>query len=338
MLGFCIRVATGGTGGEMATVTVVMTPRERFGVMRRSYESLRAHRAPAYDLVVIDGGSPPPVRDFFVAEARAGGFKLLRTEHYLTPNEARNLGLAHVKTEFVVFVDNDVLFTDGWLDAMLDCARETGADIVAPLTCIGDPPHSKIHMAGGDMAFEGQDGQRKLVETHRYAYRYLADVADALKREPCSFAEFHCVLIRRALFDRIGPLDEGMMTTYEHVDFCLMAREAGASVWFEPTSIVTYFSPPPLAASDVSYYVTRWNDAWSIQSMQHFMKKWNCTFELEYRRRSLIERRRRIAFAKSQALMQRLLGWRASRAYFAWRERRIVAQAEARRAAVRMPG
>ncbi|GAB4145879.1 MAG: glycosyltransferase [Sphingomonadales bacterium] len=317
----------------MAKTTIVMTPRERFGITRQSYESLRQHTSGDYELVIVDGGSPPAVRDFLKAEAAKTGFDLIRTDYYLTPNEARNLGLARARGEFVVFSDNDVIYSDGWLQAMLDCAQEAGADIVAPVICIGRPVHTKLHITGGDVSFVEEDGVRRLVEDHRNAYRYFADVQEQLQREPCDFAEFHCVLVRRALFERLGPLDEGMKTTYEHIDFCLAAREAGASIWFEPKSIVTYFSPPPVDASDVAFYVTRWNDAWSIATMQHFMQKWRCVFDLEHRRRQVIERRRRIAFAKTQPWLVRVLGWRRSRAIMDWRERRIVAKSQARRAA-----
>ena len=43
----------------MATTTIIMTPRERFGITRQSYESLRQHTSGDYDLVIVDGGSPP---------------------------------------------------------------------------------------------------------------------------------------------------------------------------------------------------------------------------------------------------------------------------------------
>ncbi|RME63365.1 MAG: glycosyltransferase [Alphaproteobacteria bacterium] len=317
----------------MQSVTVVMTPRERFGVTQRSYESLRRHTQSDYRLVVVDGGSPPAVRDFLAAQARETGFKLVRRDYFLAPNEARNLALGEIDTAFVAFVDNDVLYSDGWLDALLDCARETGADIVAPLTCIGDPPHTHIHMAGGDIRFIDEAGGRAVEDGHRLMGVPLADVAGRLRREPCDFAEFHCMLVRRSVFAKTGPLDEGLKTTLEHVDFCMSARQAGARIWFEPGSLVTYFAPPPLDPADIPFYVTRWNDAWGVASMHRFMEKWHCRFDVERRRRGWIERHRRQPFEAMRARLQRLIGWRATQAFLAWRENRIIRKALAQRPA-----
>ena len=62
------------------------------------------------------------------------------------------------ETEYVVFVDNDVLYTEGWLDRLVACADETGAEVVAPLTCQGLPAHTEIHHAGGDYARRRRHG------------------------------------------------------------------------------------------------------------------------------------------------------------------------------------
>lgn len=41
------------------------------------------------------------------------------------------------------------------------------------------------------------------------------------------FVEFHCVLVRTAAFDSIGPLDEGLLSSREHLDLCLQVRANG---------------------------------------------------------------------------------------------------------------
>src|SRR5919198_3394904 len=91
-------------------VTVVMSPREQFEVTQRSVESLYSDLRVPFDFICIDGNSPGPVRDYLRAEADRLGFRLIRTEYYLTPNEARNLAIAEAKTRYIAFVDNDVIF------------------------------------------------------------------------------------------------------------------------------------------------------------------------------------------------------------------------------------
>ena len=105
--------------------TVVVAPREQFGWTRPALESIFAHTEVPYNIVYVDGGSPAPVRRYLALRARQRGFRLLRTEHHLSPMEARALALPHVDTEYVCFIDNDVLVTPGWLARLVRCADET---------------------------------------------------------------------------------------------------------------------------------------------------------------------------------------------------------------------
>ena len=94
-------------------VTIVVVPRERFGVTRRSLEAIYANTPGPFHLVYVDGGSPASIRRYLADEARARGFTLVRTDRYLAPNEARNLGLRHARTRYVVFIDNDAVPAPG---------------------------------------------------------------------------------------------------------------------------------------------------------------------------------------------------------------------------------
>lgn len=48
------------------------------------------------------------------------------------------------------------------------------------------------------------------------------------------------LLVRKAVFDRIGLLDDGFFMYYEEVDFCLRARREGWTCWYVPTSKVVH--------------------------------------------------------------------------------------------------
>jgi GT2 family glycosyltransferase len=259
--------------------TVVVVPRERFSKARESLESLVANTTAPHELVYVDGGSPAPLRDWLAGQARSRGFRLLRYDRYLSPNEARNIGAAQAETEYVVFCDNDVLVSPGWLERLIECADETGAAIVGPLTCEGD--FSRIHCAGGevDILEERDNGEvvRRVREKLYFPQRKVASVESELTRRQCTLAEYHCVLVRKAALDRIGGLDEEMLNTREHLDLCLEVIRSGGTIWFEPESVVTYLLPPPLALRDLHLYMLRWSDDWERRSLEHFRSKWDLT-------------------------------------------------------------
>src|SRR5215470_5160845 len=89
--------------------TIVVVPRERFSVAGRALAAIYANTSDPFHLVYVDAGSPARIHRHLASEAHARGFTLLHFEHYLTPNEARNLGRRHARTRYIVFIDNDAV-------------------------------------------------------------------------------------------------------------------------------------------------------------------------------------------------------------------------------------
>ena len=253
-------------------VTVVVVPRERFSMAQESLASIYEHSPGLTNLIYVDGASPGQVRIAIAAAATEHGFLHIRFERYLSPNEARNAGLRLVRTRFVVFVDNDVVVAPGWLNQLVDCAHETGAAIVGPLYQIAIGDSTNVHMAGGDAHIREEDGKRICIERHHLAG--AASPAGILQRRECELVEFHTMLVRMELFERTGLLDEALLSVNEHVDFCMIARELGEAVFFEPRSVVTYVPATRLCVSDLHYFMLRWSERWNHATSRHFNAKW----------------------------------------------------------------
>jgi GT2 family glycosyltransferase len=255
--------------------------------------------------------------------ASESGFTLLRTESYLSPNRARNLGFAQVDTKYTVFIDNDVIVTTGWLEALVNCAEETGAAVVGPLTCQYEPLHEIIHCAGGECgAVEQQRGtvtRRTVVDKIYDQGKLLKEMLPTYRRCATGVAEFHCNLVRTEMLRRIGGLDEELLNTKEHVDFCMMIRAAGGEIYFEPASVVTYLGATELLWSDMPFYMLRWSDAWELTSLQRLREKWNLDADEYFEKRCAQRgwRRRkaiiqplctRLSFGKRNRPLEKALG------------------------------
>ncbi|WP_051470233.1 glycosyltransferase family 2 protein [Fischerella sp. PCC 9605] len=284
-------------------VTIVVVPRERFSYTRESLESIYNHTDYPFSLVYVDGGSPSHIQSYLEAQAQEKGFHLIRADYYLSPNRARNLGLSQVSSKYVIFIDNDVVVTPGWLNRLVQCAEETGAAIVGPLTCIGKPEHEIIHNAGGEthivLEQAGETIKRRIHQKTYLADRRVDDVRDQLQRIQCEFVEFHCMLVRTEIFERIGLLDEGLLSTREHIDCCMTVSEVGGSIYCEREAVVTYVPGPPFEWSDLSFFMLRWSDAWDLTSLQHLRQKWNLTEDKYFKKRyERLGHRRHQAFIK----------------------------------------
>lgn len=259
---------------DTAEVTIVVVPRERFSRSIASLESIYRNTPPPFKLIYVDGNSPRHIRRYLEAQVAARGFTLLRTDRYLVPNHARNLGVMHAATEYVVFLDNDVLVTPGWVSRLLDCAKETGAWLVIPLYLEGQPEDGIVHMAGGIARLEAESGRRIFKNVHRFFGRAVEEVRDQLKREPTGSVEYHCLLARRDVFRKVGPLDEQIPSVWEHTDLALAVQEAGGAIYFEPSALVSYDSSGRLKWYDFPYFAKRWSDEWGRVSIDRFRRKW----------------------------------------------------------------
>ncbi|MDZ7963276.1 MAG: glycosyltransferase [Aulosira sp. DedQUE10] len=276
----------------IAKVTIVVVPRERFSYTQESLASVYEQTNYPFKLIYVDVNSPAHIRDYLAEQAAQKQFQLIRTDKYLSPNAARNIGWREVTSEYVVFLDNDVVVTPGWLESLVECAEKTGATVVSPVMCQGTPVHQEVHCAGGEtgVKVETQGGttRRRIIEKIHLQGRRLADVQPQLKQETTGLAEFHCMLVRTEIFQQIGFLDEALLSTKEHVDFCMLVTEAGGTIYLEPESLVTYVPGPPLEWTDLHYYMLRWSDRWELSSLKHLRQKWNLSedeyFQNRYKR------------------------------------------------------
>lgn len=254
-------------------VSILVVPREQFSKTRRALESIYANTAIPFELIYVDGNSPRHVARYLKRESVRRKFTLIRMERYLAANEARNIGLAHVHSKYVAFLDNDVEVTAGWLEALIRCAEETGAGAVGPMYYLGDPKAGIIHTLGAEMQIAVQCGERRYFETHQHVNRRADDIRPQLVRREIDLIEFHCALARMELVRSTGALDEQLLSFLDHNDFCLTVRRAGAKIFSEPRAVVAHLSPPPLAPSDIPYFIMRWSNAWIDASIRRFSEK-----------------------------------------------------------------
>ncbi|MBW4517713.1 MAG: glycosyltransferase [Timaviella obliquedivisa GSE-PSE-MK23-08B] len=327
-------------------VVLIVGPRERFSSTQTSLESIYRDTDYPFDLIYINVNSPTPIRRYLEAQAQEKQFKLLHTDYYISPTEAKNIGLRYLLShaeesyKYIVFVENDVIVKRGWLTKLVECAEQTGAAIVGPLTCIGQPAHQVIHNAGGKsyISTEIKDGktQRYIHQSAALTGQAVDDVPDKLHRKKTDYVEFHCMLVRTQIFEEIGLLDEGMLATREHIDFCFMVTQAGGSIYSERNAVITtdtigietnqtglvnWFGDiqlPDFKWSDLPYFMVRWNDDWDLASLHHLRQKWNLAedeyFKKRYkkvgaRRHELLIKpiARRLTFGKGNLWLEKLL-------------------------------
>ncbi len=289
------------------SVTVVVTQRERFGMTDESLNSLIENTPDTVPIRYVDGGAPRSVGSLLDQWVEKGRISLLRADRFFTPTMARALGAAEVQSDYIAFVDNDVIFAEGWLEGLLACAKQESAAAVAPLTCQGYPPHTVIHHAGGHcLKPPNHDDAPSAMRLEDAMYHQGAQVSEMRSRlEPVetNHFEFHCVLIDRRWLVKAGGFDLNMLSTKEHVDLALCLQRVGGRIWFTPESLVTYVFPcrqRPLTWQELPFLLARWSGRRGYSSLVHLNEK----HQLNLSRLFIAKKRWTYATRRSQALGQ----------------------------------
>ncbi len=207
------RIAAAPRPGLLTTVLIVSY--QALERTRRCLEALRAARDPAHpiEILVADNGSDDGSVEYLEAQPDV---RLLRLGANLGAPRARNLALPHARGEWIVFLDNDAIVTPGWLARL-----RYHADADPRVGCVCPVSDRAAH--GQQIPYEGGSDLGSLT-------LFAAQRAGAMYRRArygLLFTSF-CVLVRRAVLERIGGFDERFSPWgFEDDDFSLRAHLAG---------------------------------------------------------------------------------------------------------------
>lgn len=252
---------------EKCTVCVVL--RDRFSTTFRCLEDLLKNTPEPYELIVILG-NVPSVLQHNLKRKYGHKARFIFEERFLNQAQYRNIALRETKTPLVAILDNDVYVRPGWLTALIQCLRETGAGFVAPL--ILEKP-TIIHAAGNDLLITYKDGKPYGQKVLRCAKIVFYESCD-LKRSQVDYSELHCQLLQAEPARRLQIFDERLHEQTE-VDSGWLMGKGGYTMWFEPAAVVHFDLPERIThAEDILPYKFKWDVGPTIASMDYFKEKW----------------------------------------------------------------
>lgn len=204
-------------GPSYRDVTAVIPVRDNATGVQRLVAALRGLR-----VVIVDDGSLSPL-----SPGRFDGapcqVEVYRHDRSRGPAAARNTGLALCRTEFVAFLDADVLPRRGWLEALLGHFCDPTVALVAPRIVSMHPGESAI------ARYEAVHSALDLGERE----------APVVPYGPVSYVPSAAVICRRSAVLGIGGFDEALHCG-EDVDLCWRLLESGSRLRYEPVALVAH--------------------------------------------------------------------------------------------------
>jgi GT2 family glycosyltransferase/tetratricopeptide (TPR) repeat protein len=248
------------TSAHRPTVTVVIPAWNAWAHTRRCLDALRPTLRPGDEVVVVDNGSHDETAHALtayrwvevVANAENQGFA-----------RACNHGAAVAQGEAIVFLNNDTVVSEGWLD-----------ELVAPL-------------AGPDVGAVGPRSDNVSGHQATAAVRYSPDQPDAFLQSVRAWRNQHrgettevhrlvgfCLAVRRDAFVRIGGFDERYaIGGFEDDDLCVRLEQLGLRLLVSHGSFVHHHGHATFDANDVDWRQVqkanrrRFVDVWGSEAL-----------------------------------------------------------------------
>lgn len=187
------------SGGERPEASVVVVTCDNLPFLRFCLESVLAADGKRCELIVVDNDSGDGTADYLSRLVeRNASVRLIRSRSNQSFARACNQGAALAETEALVLLNDDTAVSDGWLDRLLAHLDRTRVGMVGPAT----------NRTGNEAQVDAD--YRTWGEFVRFADRRAAAHAGEAFEIPT--LTMFCVAIGRALFERVGPLDERFET------------------------------------------------------------------------------------------------------------------------------
>lgn len=210
----------------MENISVVLCTYNRKKFLQNALDSLLYQNFDdefSYEIVVIDDGSTDgtehTVREH-IQKVTTVPIRYARTKG-VGIAEARNKGVNENHGKWIAFFDDDEVADPKWIFELYKVARETGADCIGGTIVLKLPESFDLDL--------GPFCRGLLEET------YLEQ--ESLRYPKNDIPSTSNVLIRRALFDKIGGFDANMHYGGSDADFFWRAHTYGAEIWYAPNAI-----------------------------------------------------------------------------------------------------
>lgn len=201
-------------------VSVIVVTYNNIELTRACLESLDEYsQYEPLEIIVVDNASSDGT-PAFLSEWVANGQnrRLILNDDNRGFAAANNQGLAIANGEYLVLLNNDTYVTPGWIRTLVrHLQRDKTIGLIGPVTNnIGN--EAKL-----DIAYEDMDEMR--LKSAAYTRRHIGQTY------PLRTAAFFCVMMPRAIYERVGTLDEAFgRGFFEDDDYCRRVEQIGLSI------------------------------------------------------------------------------------------------------------
>lgn len=146
--------------------------------------------------------------------------------------KACNAGARSMKSDYVLFLNNDTLPLKGFLEEMLKVIEAPPYPMIVGAKLLF-PDRKRVEHGGLGFTAAG-------FPFDIYRGRNRRD-PNVIRTRPIDAVTAACMLVKRDLFNRLGGFHEGFINGWEDSDFCLRAKQMGSQIFYCADAEVVHF-------------------------------------------------------------------------------------------------
>lgn len=244
---------------ESMTISIIIPLYNQLEYTRMCLNSLFANNLCGAHVLLIDNASSDGTAEYL---ANCSTISFIVNQENLGCAGAWNQGVRETDSEWLLFLNNDVIVSPGWLDGLLAFADNEKLDLVSPAIREGELNY--------DIGNYSQEFVGKMTGFARLG------VVDGI-----------CFMVRRQVFSTVGFFDENFrIGQFEDVDFFRRARMTGFHLGTTGRSFIHHFgsvtqnsirknkSVRPYEAENRMYYRTKWHLTWGRRFLERRLARW----------------------------------------------------------------
>ena len=253
-------------------ISIVIANKDHVEDLRRCITSiLEKSTYDNYEIIIVENNSESKEIFEYYDELRDNEkIKVVTYEGAFNYSAVNNLGVSQASGEYILLLNNDTqVITVNWLEELLMYAQRDDVGAVGGKLFYGN---KTIQHAG---VVIGLGAHRTAGHTHygqsRENLGYMGRLCYAQNVTAVTGA---CLMVKKALFEQVGGLDEAFAISLNDVDFCLKLRQLGKLNVFTPFAECFHFESISRGLDTEGEKAKRYNE-----ESARFRDKWKTVLE-----------------------------------------------------------
>ena len=222
-------------------ISIIIPNKDHVDDLRRCIESITDKSTyENFEIIVVENNSTTQeIKDYYeeIQKYPKNSIRVVTYTGEFNYSGINNFGAGYANGEYLLLLNNDTqVITINWMEELLMYAQRED------VACVGAKLYYADHTIQHAGIVIGMGAHRTAGHTHyRLSRENLGYMGKLCYAQDVSAVTGACMMVKKALFDKVGGLDENFAVALNDVDFCLRMRELGYLNVFTPFAELYHF-------------------------------------------------------------------------------------------------